>query len=54
MANMNAATFIGHHECYGVDKVEVKAKLEWLMTSQCRRISIFTQLIERKTICPII
>ena len=52
MANMNAATFIGHSECYGVDKAEVKEKLEWLMTSQCRRISILTQLIETEDNLP--
>ena len=27
MANMNVATFIGHIECYGVDKAEVKAEI---------------------------
>lgn len=27
MANMNAATFIGHSECYGVDKAEVIAEI---------------------------
>ena len=27
MANMNAATFIGHSECYGVDRAEVKTEI---------------------------
>ena len=33
MANENAATFIGHSECYGVDKSDVKAAIIKLIES---------------------